>query len=285
MPRALVGFEAAAAAGANTMLARTATAKLRAGGRLTPSEREILEIGIRLARPALRIEHGRLPLASQTDLVPTERETIETLMPGIASVGWRWDVPLATAFQVAPRVLATSAHVAERLLRDSQDLERGHCVASFDADAHRPRSVISITGVCARHPVEDVALLELASDGPLRQGLRLAREPWLARGDRVLAVGYPLYSASTPDFIEALFENMYGVKRASPGELLGVEGDWLYHDCTTLSGNSGSPLIDMRTGLVVGVHASGWFAFRNTAVSTRALHAQAPLRAFVSAWG
>jgi hypothetical protein len=100
----------------------------------------------------------------------------------------------------------------------------------------------------------------------------------------VLGVGYPLYSDGNPPWVDALFENVYGVKRASPGELLGLEGARLFHDCTTLSGNSGSPLLDPRTGLVVGIHASGQFALRNTAVSTSAIHAVAQLRSLVATW-
>ncbi|MFY0575140.1 hypothetical protein ACN28S_12880 [Cystobacter fuscus] len=65
---------------------------------------------------------------------------------------------------------------------------------------------------------------------------------------------------------------------------MGAEGERLFHDCTTLSGNSGSPLFDLSTGLVVGVHATGKFAWRNTAVSTRALHDNDSLRARVACW-
>ncbi len=283
--RALVGFEAAVASSVDGVLAQRAVEKLRAGDRLLPAELEALEVGIRMARPALLIERGRLPFSPSLALHDTARAVFEALLPGIASVGWSWGIPLATAFQVAPRVLVTCAHVAEKLLHDSEDLARGHFVARFDADDHRAESAIPLTGVLARHPLEDVAFLEMVSEGPLEQGLRLAREPWFLRGGRVLGVGYPLYSDGNPPWVDALFENVYGVKRASPGELLGMEGERLFHDCTTLSGNSGSPLFDLRTGLVVGIHASGQFALRNTAVSTRAIHEVEQLRSFVATWG
>jgi trypsin-like peptidase len=282
--RALVGFEAAVASSVDGVLAQRAVEKLRTGGRLLPTELEALEVGIRRARPALRIEKGRLPVSSSLGLDDAARAVFESSLPGIASVGWSWDIPLATAFQVAPCVLVTCAHVAERLLHDSEALARGHFVARFDTDEHREERAIPITGVLALHPMEDVAFLEMGSDGPLAQGLRLAREPKLLRSRRVLGVGYPIYSDGNPPWVDALFENVYGVKRASPGELLGVEGERLFHDCTTLSGNSGSPLFELRTGLVVGIHASGQFAWRNTAVSTRAIHAVEQLRSFVTTW-
>ncbi|PTL82494.1 serine protease [Vitiosangium sp. GDMCC 1.1324] len=284
-PRALVGFEAAVASSVDGVLAQRAVEKLRAGGRLLPAELEALEEGIRRARPALRIEKGRLPFLASPGLDDAARAVLEASLPGIASVGWRWNIPWATAFQVAPRVLMTCAHVAERLLQDDEALAQGHFVARFDADEHREERVIPIIGALDRHPQEDVAFLEMASDGPLEQGLRLAREPWLSRGGRVLGVGYPIYSDGNPPWIDALFENVYGVKRASPGELLGEESARLFHDCTTLSGNSGSPLFELRTGLVVGIHAAGQFAWRNTAVSTRSIHAVEQLRSFVATWG
>lgn len=282
--RALVGFDAAVASSGDGALARKAVEKLRAGGRLLPAELEALEMGIRMARPALRVERGRLPSFSSLGLDDAARAVLEASLPGIASIGWSWGIPLATAFQVAPRVLVTCAHVAERLLHDSADLPRGHFIARFEADGHWGERIIPLKGVLARHPLEDVAFLEMASDGPLAQGLRLAREPGLSRGGRVLGVGYPLYSDGNPPWVDALFENVYGVKRASPGELLGMEGERLFHDCTTLSGNSGSPLLEPRTGLVIGIHASGQFAWRNTAVSTRTIHEVEQLRSFVATW-
>jgi hypothetical protein len=283
--RALVGFEAAIVSSLDEVLSRRAVEKLQAGSRLLPAEWEALEVGIRMARPSLRIENGRMPMAPALALDQVTHTAIESQLPGIASVGWRWGIPLATAFQVAPRVLVTNAHVAEKLLREREDLAQGHFVACFDADAHRRESVISIQGVIAHHPSEDVAFLEMTAEGPLERGLRLAREPEPPCTGRVLTVGYPLYSEGHPAWLDVLFENVYGVKRAAPGELLGGEGERLFHDCTTLSGSSGSPLFDSDTGLVVGIHASGQFAVRNTAVSTRALHALAPLRALVSHWG
>ncbi|OJT20883.1 hypothetical protein BO221_28710 [Archangium sp. Cb G35] len=282
--RALVGFAAAIVSSVDGVLAQRAVEKLRAGSRLLPGELEALEVGIRRARPALRIEKGRLPVSSSLSMDEPARAVLEASLPGIASVGWSWDIPWATAFQVAPCVLVTCAHVAERLLQDREALARGHFVARFDADEHRDERAIPITSVLARHPAEDVAFLEMGAAGPLARGLPLAREPGLPCSGRVLGVGYPIYSDGNPAWIDALFENVYGVKRASPGELLGAEGDRLFHDCTTLSGSSGSPLFDPRTGLVVGIHASGQFAWRNTAVSTRVLHAVEPLRSLVAIW-
>ena len=61
------------------------------------------------------------------------------------------------------------------------------------------------------------------------------------------------------------------MKRAAPGQLTDTDDDYLYHDCSTLGGNSGSPLISMDSGEVVGVHSSGFFMYRNEAVRAGAV--------------
>lgn len=283
-PRALVGLEAAAEASMDVVRARRAAEKLRAGGKLLPAEVEALEVGLRLARPAHRVEYGRLPPVSAPGMEGAARVALEAQLPGIAQVGWGWDRPLGTAFQVAPHVLMTAAHVAQKLLAGHGDLARAGAMACFDADERRQERAIRLEGMPHVHPEEDVALLTLVAEGPLERGLRLARAPRLRRGCRVLAVGYPLYSPDLPACVEVLFEQVYSVKRASPGSLLEAEGERLYHDCTTLPGSSGSPLFDLRTALVIGIHVTGRFAYRNVAVSTQAVCAAPWLQALTAGW-
>jgi V8-like Glu-specific endopeptidase len=62
------------------------------------------------------------------------------------------------------------------------------------------------------------------------------------------------------------------VKRASLGEVLDGSGSpWLYHDCSTTQGSSGSPLFDLVSGRVVAIHRSGFFMYRNEAVDADSL--------------
>ena len=282
--RALAGFDAVVDASLDQEQARLAVQKLLAGARLLPAEIEVLETGIRLARPALRVETEVLPRAPAVRLDEAARASIEAMLPGVASVGRDWHSAFATAFQVAPRVLVTNEHVTRRLLQDPEGLAQGRFVAHFGACSRPGKSTVPILRVLETHPREDVALIELVSEGPLSHGLRLAWEPALRREEEVLVVGYPIYNLGNPPWVDELFENLYGVMRASPGEVLGGEANKLYHDCTTLPGSSGSPVFGMKTGLVVGIHSSGQFAYRNTAVSTRALREEVRMRDCVSTW-
>jgi V8-like Glu-specific endopeptidase len=52
-----------------------------------------------------------------------------------------------------------------------------------------------------------------------------------------------------------------------------VGGGRVYHDCSTLGGNSGSPLFSLRTARVVGLHCEGYFMYRNEAIDGATLHA------------
>ena len=63
------------------------------------------------------------------------------------------------------------------------------------------------------------------------------------------------------------FGDAFGIKRFSPG-LIRARGvrDWykalaievIFHDATTLGGNSGSCVLSLETGQVVGLHFGGW---------------------------
>ncbi|WP_127507284.1 hypothetical protein [Actinoplanes solisilvae] len=42
--------------------------------------------------------------------------------------------------------------------------------------------------------------------------------------------------------------------RVQPGEIIGVRGDRLIHDCLAVPSNRGSPVVDIATGQVLGIH-------------------------------
>jgi endonuclease G len=75
-------------------------------------------------------------------------------------------------------------------------------------------------------------------------------------------IGYPSYDPRQAlEVNRALLGSHPGVKRIQPGLLMfdRASGDdlQLYYDNSTFGGNGGSPIIDLRTGRVVGIHHSG----------------------------
>lgn len=91
------------------------------------------------------------------------------------------------------------------------------------------------------------------------------------RDQVVAAVGYPAWDGYRNDtrLMAELFGGVYDVKRFAPGLITGASSDGaiLRTDYTSLGGNSGSPVVDVATGAVVGLHFSGEFRLANSAVA------------------
>jgi endonuclease G len=134
--------------------------------------------------------------------------------------------------------------------------------------------------VVMMHPYWDMALLEIP-DLPL-PALQLAPlDP--ADGPRLVAVvGYPAFDPRNPtDVQNHVFHKRFDVKRLAPGYVTGRRRVQSFdnvvnagtHDASSLGGNSGSAVIDVETGHVVGIHFAGVYLDANFAVLARDLWA------------
>ena len=87
----------------------------------------------------------------------------------------------------------------------------------------------------------------------------------------IAAIGYPAWDGgrNDPELMQELFKGIYDVKRFAPGMATGHESDGvvLLGDYTSLGGNSGSAVIALETGKVVGLHFAGAFRETNYAVA------------------
>lgn len=116
----------------------------------------------------------------------------------------------------------------------------------------------------------DFAFLKVergGAGGGLSPFLRAATSPPAAE-QYVATIGYPAADSRLPeqDLMNRLFGDKYNVKRLAPGQLQRATGGLVLHDCSTLGGNSGSPIVDLATGQVVGLHFSGIFLRENRGV-------------------
>jgi S1-C subfamily serine protease len=132
-----------------------------------------------------------------------------------------------------------------------------------------------ITGVIGVHEDRDLALLRVegaSSDGrALPDPLPVAaREPDDLYGRDVYVVGYPAWDGrrGEPDALRRIFMDVYNVKRLQPGRAVTYSAKFsaLEHDCSTLGGNSGSPVVDLETHEVIGLHFGGRYGLGNYAV-------------------
>ncbi len=85
---------------------------------------------------------------------------------------------------------------------------------------------------------------------------------------QVAVIGYPARDSRVPDaqLMQSIFGNVYDKKRLAPGQITKARKDLVFHDCSTLGGNSGSVVLDLATGQAVGLHFAGRFLEANYAV-------------------
>ena len=265
-------------------VAQHAMEQLRQGKVPTPEERMALEMVVKALRPSLLSSKGTiedLPFpAKQTPEALQRWADFRTLFKSyLYSVGridrveQPADVALATGFLIADRLLVTNKHVLESLSADTMQLSKGQAVVRFGQEYQVvPDSpAVPIVGVKAVHPTLDIAVLEIdpVAATPLNV---VADNP--APGSAIAVIGYPQEDSRNPVFTRAIFLGKYKVKRVAPGEVVGAGENAIHHDCSTLGGNSGSPVVDLGTGGVVGLHYDGrLFLFRNEAVDAASLHA------------
>lgn len=261
-------------------LAQKALDRLKEGKRPTPKQLAALEFVIRLMRPVPLSRQGTLDslAAEVAPSFPDWTGFQKSVKPFLYSIG-RIDLwpkeSVGTGFLISDGVLVTNKHVLDHVSKGTGALEKGQAVVRFRYEFGTPdeEEPVNITGVLAVHDELDIALLKVDKQNftDAWQPLAVEQTP-LEAGHPVVAIGYPFDdSKRNPLFISAVFENKFGVKRAAPGEVAGFSRQSIFHDCSTLGGNSGSPILSMKTSRVVGLHRDGYFLYRNEAVDGASL--------------
>ncbi|MFG2639851.1 trypsin-like serine peptidase [Streptomyces sp. NPDC048370] len=196
---------------------------------------------------------------------------------GHPSLDW-----VGTAFQVGPRTVMTNRHVAVEFSRAedagwsfqqgmSARVDPGEELATDPVVAGPP--AYEVTEVLGIHPDVDMALLRIAPpDGAaLPTPLAVAADaPADVPGRPVYVVGYPAWDGrrNEPESMRRIFMDIYNVKRLQPGTATEfTSGERVMkHDCSTLGGNSGSPVFDLTDHRVLGLHFGGRYRLGNFAV-------------------
>ncbi|HET6352777.1 serine protease [Streptomyces sp.] len=196
---------------------------------------------------------------------------------GHASLDW-----IGTAFLVGPDTVMTNRHVAAEFARGDGTgwtFQQGMSARIDVAEEYGALPAISepayeITEVIGIHPDVDMALLRVlptAGGTTLPTPLAVAADaPADLPGRPVYCVGYPAYDGrrNEPESMRRIFMDIYNVKRLQPGTTteLRPEQTVMMHDCSTLGGNSGSPVFDLTDHRVLGLHFGGRYGFGNYAV-------------------
>ena len=66
--------------------------------------------------------------------------------------------------------------------------------------------------------------------------------------------------------MDRIFNKRYDKKRLAPGLITGKAADRVFHDCSTLGGNSGGEVVSLKTGHALALHFAGTLFAKNHAV-------------------
>jgi V8-like Glu-specific endopeptidase len=247
-----------------------------------------------IARPALFVIDGDFasppePWGSRLD---QERDSIRRVFRSVGrievSAGGGPSSMSGTGFLVASDVVMTNRHVVRSFSAREQDTWQftPGLEPSIDYCGEREsttRAAFRLEEVLGVHDSDDIDLALLrVSRQPAQaatppEPLLLASEPpEPLEGRDIYAVGYPAADSrglTPPQVLQDIFGSTYEVKRLQPGKVMHVDTARriFTHDCSTLGGNSGSCVVDLRTGLVIGLHFGGGYRKANSAVALWAL--------------
>lgn len=92
--------------------------------------------------------------------------------------------------------------------------------------------------------------------------------------DQIAVIGYPARDPFFPDqaMMDRIFNSRYDKKRLAPGLVTGTASQRLFHDCSTLGGNSGGEVVSLKTGKAVALHFAGTLFTKNHAVPIDVVH-------------
>ncbi len=258
------------------------------------AERRRREESIVLAnyRPVLMIRNNRIVpefsgpnVSVWKDRLMEKQLILNTVIPSIGRVEvrnnavYKW---VGTGWLVDTDIIVTNRHVASKFCQDRDGfsfkvgypsgfqsanmdfLEEHQNTTSLEFDVE---SVLWMADNQKNTP--DIAFMRVKQTSRghvLPKVIALAEAVY--EGDVVVTIGYPARDPSIPDqeLVLETFGDVYDKKRLAPGEVIKVGLVEIEHDCSTLGGNSGSPLIRLSTGEAVGLHFAGLYMESNFAV-------------------
>jgi len=133
----------------------------------------------------------------------------------------------------------------------------------YNVDVDRTYRIKKVVHI-AENDEPDIALMQvhtISYDGyQLPEGLEIEYHE-IEPEKEVCTIGYPGIDSLSNQTKEMkdVFMDIYDVKRLAPGLIYpSAAAEFIYqHDCSTWYGNSGSPILDLHSGKVVGIHYAG----------------------------
>lgn len=225
-------------------------------------------------------------------LINGNKAQLEKVCTGVGRVDLinHFTLPFAgTGFLIDEGLVVTNRHVAVEFaerLRAGYRMRHGRFGSEMEArlDYHRflggsshLRADVTEILYIARDNEPDFALLRVRTL-PGTTVLPLLGQPRLTDSRSAVAVvGYPAEDGHRNDqaLMDEIFRGQYEVKRLAPGYVTSMSDDalTLMSDYSSLGGNSGSPVISLEDGNVLGLHFAGRFMENNYAVAADVIEA------------
>jgi endonuclease G len=255
-----------------------------------------VEAVIRLAnRPALKITGNDFTLPRSefwSSRLEPHRNIIKQAITSVGRIevrnhpqGFEY---VGTGWLVTNDVIVTNRHVAETFAF----LEAGKFVfdknqatgrkikvnidfrEEFQIDTEEQFDIIDVLYIEPRSG-SDIAFLKVNRSGDSSRSIIPLATEIPPGGNEIAVIGYPARDSQRnplePAELFKIFEDIYDVKRLQPGEVISgaalrANVPVFTHDCSTLGGNSGSIVLDFKTGKAIGLHFGGIFQQENQAV-------------------
>jgi V8-like Glu-specific endopeptidase len=187
---------------------------------------------------------------------------------------------LGTGWLAGKDVVITNRHVALEFSRSAANgtwtfrAPMGASLnlrAELNSESDLSFVVKSIVGIHDDHDMAVLQVEQVSGAEQLPDPLPVVDDaPAALQGRKVYVIGYPAWDGrrNDPEPMKRIFADIYNVKRLQPGEISGdaLASFEIFHDCSTLGGNSGSPVLDLETHRVLGLHFGGRFLEKNHAV-------------------
>ncbi len=197
--------------------------------------------------------------------------------------------PVGTGFVAGDGLLVTNRHVLTEFAKQEPAgkwrINDGLSVRVAFARAHAMCKAnpvnLSVADVAGVHPSLDLAVLRTGGEAATPPPLAVAGAPAKTR-EAIAVIGYPSCDGRVRRSDEiTVFGGAGGeppvfhVERFQPGEVMAIDTPTRHfrHDASTLGGNSGSPVVRLSDGTVLGVHSSGFPYQYNVAIGAEALAA------------
>jgi endonuclease G, mitochondrial len=265
-------------------LAQATLSEVKGGNTLAPPARAVLSRVVDVHLPVIAVHDDTFTAPADGEWAflndDLAKERLRTVARATGRIECKVDGKLtyATGFLVGDQLLCTNRHVARAFCNGvgTKGLKKfREATVNFTEECERraPERV-EITEPVLIHPHWDWALLRIDAPASPRQHLVLDTEiPERLDGRAIAVVGHPKRSVSAGTInhqtslltcSDGVVRN--GVKRIALGKLLSrqsVKDSFgntcfvLTHNASTLPSNSGSPLVNLSTGRIVGIHAAG----------------------------